>query len=689
VTVSRPDGSALRALFWLAVFVAGQVAAMRLTIVTPYAVYPHLVDWAEAVRTSRLELSILVLQTVAVLVALRPVYLLRAARVVVGSMGAGRVITLAAVIGFGLAVPTDTPSRFLREVVLAAWIMAAAMLTLLRLVHHIPAGFLDRAARRLPSLVTLGESGDRAGAWDRWIPWMAATWVVIVSAGLSRFVLEGVPHIDDGVAYLFQAKTFAMGRLFVPPPPDPDSFATTHFIITSGAWYSKYFLGWPAILALGVVAGAPWLVNPILCGAAVLLAHSLARRLYDRGTATGMVLLLATSPWLLYTSSSLLSHSAALACALLALLAVDRQRGARVGAWSVVAGAALGLLFLVRPLDAALLGVVVALWALGLWGRRLTSGSLVTIALVAASVAALSLPYNATLTGDILRPPHSQWSETLWGPGVDALGFGPDVGIPLWREHDPLPGHGLPDVILNTNKNVYLLSTELFGWATGSLWLLLLPVVLGRRRAGDGVMLAVVTAVVLANTLYWHPGGPDLGPRYWYLAIVPLAVLSVRGAAELGRLLQVRTQATWSGRHVVAGVLVASLAGLLLGVPWRAATKYHRYRDIGAEVASMARRYDWEHALIFLRQSERSDYQAAFNSNTPELGRGGPVYARDAGPEHRALVVKAFPDRPIWLIGRRPDGSDGLVVLEGPLEAGRNPPWPPYQYERPYTAILR
>ena len=37
-------------------------------------------------------------------------------------------------------------------------------------------------------------------------------------------VFERVPHLEDEVAYLFQAKVFALGRMYVPSPRYPPSF---------------------------------------------------------------------------------------------------------------------------------------------------------------------------------------------------------------------------------------------------------------------------------------------------------------------------------------------------------------------------------------------------------------------------------------------------------------------------------
>ena len=665
----------LAAVAWILLHVAGQVASFRLTMLVPWAAYPHLVDWPELLHSRRVELVVLVIQTIAVAVALVRGHLLIVVRRFIEWLGVGGLVLLVGLVGLSLAVPTKSVQRFVTEAMLAGWIVAVSLGNFIVIGRVVTGGWLDRASAWVGARLTMPGQGGESRRWDHAFPWVVAASVLVVSAALAWFVLEGVPHIDDSIAYLFQAKTFALGRISVAPPPDSASFMVPHIVLTDQAWFAKYFPGWPALLSLGVLARAAWLVNPVLAAATVLMVHALLRRLYDRGSANAATLLVAVSPWLITSSSEMMSHPAALFCGVLALLGIERQRDTRAGPWALVAGVALGLLYLVRPPDAAALGLVAALWAWGLWGRRLSLGSLATVAVVAIAVAAISLPYNAALTGDPLLPPHRLWSDTNFGPNADVFGFGRDIGIPLWRDHDPLPGHGPVDVALNANKNVFLLSSELFGWAAGSLWLLVPGIVLLRhRRRPDGLMIAIVGAVALIHAAYWYPGGPDFGPRYWYLMIVPLAVFTAHGARTLGDHLAERTGSRFGGRHVAAVMTVASLTALLAGVPWRAAVKYHRYREVGADLRGLANGAEWRNALVFVEATDRTDYQSAFNFNTPTLDGPHPVFALDAGAEHRRAVLRRYPDRPVWIVGRPADGSSRLVVLGGPYPPGQDPP---------------
>src|SRR5262245_30054222 len=76
-----------------------------------------------------------------------------------------------------------------------------------------------------------------------------------MSALVSRTVFERLPDLEDEVAYLFQAKTYARGELVIPSPQPSRSFWQP-FVVdyqATGNRFSKYSPGWPALLTLGVL----------------------------------------------------------------------------------------------------------------------------------------------------------------------------------------------------------------------------------------------------------------------------------------------------------------------------------------------------------------------------------------------------------------------------------------------------
>jgi hypothetical protein len=407
------------------------------------------------------------------------------------------------------------------------------------------------------------------------------------------------------------------------------------------------------------------------------------RRRCDRGTANVVVLLLATSSWLLFTSAEFMGHPLTAVLAIGAFLAFDRAvdarttpvTGGRWGIWSAGAGILSGALLLTRTFDGILLAAALAVTTL--IDRRVVRAfpALAVAGLVSAAVAALSFPYNQAVTGRATYPAHMAWADGRYGPGVDVLGFGPNVGISRWPNLDPLPGHGLPDVVLNLNKNLFMVNVDLFGWATGSLVFAALAVGLGRWRRGDGVMLALLLMFMAGYSLFWFSGGPDLGARYWYPLLVPFAVLTVRGAQMVAAATSRAGACRQAGARVGAVVVALSVAAAVTMLPWRALTKHYRYRGISGEARALAETHGFGRALVFVRVTERSDYQSAFNLNPRTLDEDGAVYALDAGPAPAAAVVRQMADRPVWVIGRPPSAGPRApwAVLAGPLAPGTVP----------------
>src|SRR5205814_1786373 len=97
-----------------------------------------------------------------------------------------------------------------------------------------------------------------------------------------------------------QAKVFALGRLWVPTPQLPEFFVHEFVVMRDGRWFAKYPPGFPAILSLGVLAGVPWLVNPVAAALAVLATFRLGAASHGRGTALVAALLLGLSPFFLF-----------------------------------------------------------------------------------------------------------------------------------------------------------------------------------------------------------------------------------------------------------------------------------------------------------------------------------------------------------------------------------------------------
>ncbi|MCL4523067.1 MAG: hypothetical protein M1453_09125 [Acidobacteria bacterium] len=541
------------------------------------------------------------------------------------------------------------------KIALGLAVLVVGLLNLLLVAATLPGSVLERLRARW-------ENSERP-----WLPWAAALWVVVFSSLIAWVVFDRMPHLADEVAHIFQAKYLSIGKLYLPPPVDAEALAAPFQLVEGDKWFASPQFGSAVPLALGYRLGVPWLINPLLGGCIVLLAHIFLRRVYNRKLADAAALLMAFSPWLLFLSASVMPHTSALALTLLGMVAVERARNARSIAWAAVAGLSIGAALHVRALEAVIVASVMGVWWLSGGWKKLSLAAVASTALTGSLMAVLFLACNKLLVGNPFLVPINRYFDLAQYPGSNRLGFGPDVGNFGWTGLDALPGHGPIDVLMNTNQNLYLVNFDMFGWACGSLIFVFLLIV-WRKFRSDVLLWGFVLATWALLSLYWYSGGPDFGPRYWYQMFVPLAALTVRGAEELAARLRSAGAVPEAGARVGAFILIATLLGAANIFPWRSLDKYHNYRRIVPDIRAMERQYNFGRSLVLIRGKAWPDYDSAFPFNPPRFDRDvpGTIYARDLGPQSVARLRAYYSDRPVWVLAGPSETGDGFKLIEQP-----------------------
>ena len=625
---------------------AGQLFSLQLVSAGPVVAYQHYRSLPDLIRDRPVQLLFLTLLAVAVGYGSR--------RVWPGFIEAIRRVPLPARLliaaGFVLsaAALSRDPGKYAVELVLAGAIQALALGCVALAVVSLPAPLSARLSAGLDRLLD-GPEGSPP-RFDRFTLVLAAG-VVVVAAALAFWSYQRHPHVPDEVNYLFQARYFARGWLTMPAPPVPAGFDVDMLQSEATRWFSVFPPGWSVVLSLGVLAGVPWLVNPLLGGLNVLLASALLGRLYDRRTARIAVVLLALSPWHLFLAMSFMSHTLSLTLALAAAVGILAASRSGRAAPALAAGLAVGVIGHTRPLEGVVVAGLLGIALLGGRARRFRLGPLAGFGAGMAVTGGLGLWYNRAITGGFLRFPVEEYFARVYGAGHYEIGFGKSRGLG-WTGLDPLPGHGALDVMVNAHLNGFAVNTELLGWWTGSLLPVLLGAVLGWRLRSTRVMLAAIGAVVLAQSFYWFSGGPDFGARYWFLIIVPCVALAATGIEALRPAGNLRS----GPAHLAAAAL--SVMALLTFVPWRAADKYYRYRGMRPDVRTIAADPALRGALVLVRGSRHPDYASAAVYNPMGLEGDAPVFAWDHDPEIRNALRAAFPGRPVR-------------ILNGPTVTGR------------------
>jgi hypothetical protein len=477
---------------------------------------------------------------------------------------------------------------------------------------------------------------------------------------MAYFVTERLPHLEDEIAYLFQARTLARGALWAPMPPVPGAFFTPFVLVVNERWIGKYPIGWPLVLALGERFGAGWLVAPVLGALTVMLIYMLGRELYDRQIGALAGLLGLSSPFFLLQSSTYMSHAAS--CFWTTLLMWSFLRAERVQEeggsgrwWAGLAGIAIGMLALTRPLTAV---AVVFPFAVALLIRAVHSRRVVFLLraywpmiAIALLLVALQPLYLYVVTGS----PTTNLYTMVWA--YDRVGFGPEFGR---------GGHTLAKAFQNAARDLRYWVSDLFGWPQAS-WVPLIPgLVFGvleirrERRKWPFLLLAPFVALVIVHLAYWV-GAWVYGPRYYYEGHAGLCILAALGLRGMIRLLA----GLWRrlrGRQAVESIwrlqprqlwpvflLLAALIAVngLVYLPVRLRDWHGLYGITRNPINRLERLSDSEQILIFVDSPHWREYAPFFYFNTPWLD--GPIVAAHAGSvERNAQVMALYPDHEVW-----------------------------------------
>lgn len=532
--------------------------------------------------------------------------------------------------------PVPVIQRLLRIAlgnVIVALVLLALAVPLYLLVRSIPR--LDRRRAAPFGRITV----DAPFLSDNFALVLAVAGAVATGTIASQ-LLQEIPHVQDSVAYLFQARTLASGALSAPAPRLPSFFAEEFIPLYHGRWFGKYPPGWPLLLAVGVLARIPWLVNPVLSGANLGLLYLIGREVYGRPLALLGAFLSLTSPLLLFLGGSFMAHTATLfyllGFAYLSIRWVRRVEGGRAGTADdcllFPAGLLLGMGFITRELDAVAFAAPFAvLLHSGPVLRRVRSVSWLVGG--AALPAIFLLVYNWRLTGSPLTSPYTLW----WS--FDRVGFHSDIGS----------GFGPAQGLWNTTLNLQFLQAHLFGWPFYfTLALAALPFLLGRATRWDTIFGLSALAVIIAYVFYWNPG-VMYGPRYYSIAVPWLALLTARGLQELQRWplrLPIAAAASATSALLAPSLLLAGLLAYNFAVYLPAQIPMYRgYNFTSAAPLDAVRRAGVHHALVFVVANPGVwwTYGDVFSANAPTLD-GDVVYARDQGKADAALI-RLYPGR--------------------------------------------
>lgn len=470
--------------------------------------------------------------------------------------------------------------------------------------------FHGAAGRRRPDVLS------RAAVSVYVLPFLA----LMLATGyvVAHGVLE-----PDASAYRFQGTIFASGELSASAPPGaintpdtPEPLDFAHHIVHDGRWFTKYPVGWPAVLAIPEKLHFGWAAAPLLGGLLLVIAGLIAREAFGADAVAPTLWIAVLSPYWLATCVGLLSDAL---CAVLvagACFYCLRTLHSRSLRNFVLMYAFLVAAFLVRPYTAfvasALYGIAALLRS---WRNRPLFIRVACVSALAGTAAiTLTLLFNFLYTGDALLSPYALYrgravpSEITASP---ALIF--ENLLHGWR-------FSAQSVLAFSFPLVFLL-------AAYGLWF--------RRRSRETWLLGLLFPALIVAYLA-DSGGPSsvIGERYWFEGFFGIAILASQGLMALA--------SAWrpSRRMVKAGIIAITCAQICLmaasiGLLDSRAQPYAVMRAAAKQLRNC-------HCAVFLGDAPPYFYSRNLDLNTATWRNANVFYFNDPGPAQRQRWANSY-----------------------------------------------
>lgn len=386
----------------------------------------------------------------------------------------------------------------------------------------------------------------------------------LLSWGYLAHYLRGGPRVIDATSYWLEGRALSGGQLAFPIAEPVGSFRGRFLLPAPGAASLAVLFppGYPALLALGFLLGAPLAMGPLLAALLVAVTFGLGRKLFGRDDLALVAALLSVCcAALRYHTADTMSHGLAAVLFAGALWAA-LSGGKRV----LLAGLAVGWLAATRPVN----GLVALLFVSLVLAKQPRVGfALLGLGMIPGVV--LMLLHQHAATGAWLGSAQLRYYALADGPpGCFRYGFGAGVGCEF--EHGDFvraaigDSYGLVAALGTTGRRLWLHATDIINaWPLA----LVVPWVLwaGRREPAVRLLGAAVVAQIAAYLPYYFDGNYPGGGARLFAEALPLEHLLLASGLVRLKLARFGPAAALAGFAMFSGRLHTALAEREGGAP--------------------------------------------------------------------------------------------------------------------------
>jgi hypothetical protein len=473
---------------------------------------------------------------------------------------------------------------------------------------------------------------------------------VTACAATSLYCFNGFPTYTDSVAQYIQAKFMAHGELVWPSHPLREFFPVW-MMVNDGKWYAQYQPLQPFLIAIGMFAGIPWIVNPVLGGLTILVIYAITRRIYGEGTAKIAVLLTMTSHFIWIVSSEYMNHAPALLFCMLFIYCFFEMQDAKDNAsdrrwWALAAGISLGLVILLRPVTALCLAIPFAIYGLTLLKQDRKTYFLPLFIMGTATTVCLlvNLWTNYIMAGDMFMFPSAAYHRRST---LEALGF--KNGLTL----------NLMPLIKKMHEEWWMMNIHLFQWSLPCTFFVALLFFFRVKHTRTRLLLCVVISLALGEIINQFRN-LIFGPRYIYETAGPLIILTAAGLRRLVALLAALKLAKRKAALGIVAVplLICIMASLVFVLPGNVRRYAGPYMDSHKGFYRTMYAQSVKPALIFVGRVNPGDnvpkdhatlHHRRIAFTNPPRDDAEIIFAIDLGDKRNQKLMDYYPDRTVYL----------------------------------------
>ncbi len=233
--------------------------------------------------------------------------------------------------------------------------------------------------------------------------------LLVILILINKNIIHSFFNSNDEYSCYFLAHLFLKGKIWTETPELKDFFVTAHVGFKDGKWFSVFPPGWSLLWAAGIKLHLKDWINPIIAALAYAAYGVVLRRIFDIKTVVLALLLMALSPFFLFTNAAYYSHNTCLLClALFYYFFMRWEEGEREIMWAVLAGVVLGYGMATRYLTMFVMATpfVISLLYRVVKGRKRLGLDVIFFFLTAGVLTLFHFYYNYLITGSFLDAPN-------------------------------------------------------------------------------------------------------------------------------------------------------------------------------------------------------------------------------------------------------------------------------------------